>query len=420
MEEIKVKTGYLWIALGMWLIAAALTFQSSSMAMLLSDGITGLFLIGLGFSAIKSKCQRPLWEGVFLGFWLQLAPLVFWCPEALFYLNDTLVGALLIVLGFTANRVESKAKAASIPAGWSYNPSAWNHRIPTVALAFLCWFFARYMAAFQLGYIQHIWDPFFGDGTLHVITSKISKDFPLSDAGMGALCYTLEALLGWQGDEERWHKMPWLVLIFGILVVPVGIASITLIILQPVAVGAWCGWCLMTAACMLLMVVFTGGELVAVIQYLHRSYLSKKNIWRLFWKGSGSDREHITAVSASKQGKWGITIPWNLAVLALLGAWLMMSPQYFQYQKGILAIGNYIEGPLMIAVSVIACAEVFRSLRYLHLVLGLGLLVTVWFYPEPYSSPNWNNYAMGVLAILLCVPRGHVKEAYGSFTRCIF
>lgn len=34
--------------------------------------------------------------------------------------------------------------------------------------------------------------------------------------------------------------MPWMVAFFGILVVPLGIVSITLIILQALAVGAWC------------------------------------------------------------------------------------------------------------------------------------------------------------------------------------
>lgn len=39
--------------------------------------------------------------------------------------------------------------------------------------------------------------------------------------------------------------------VLGILVVPLGIASITLIIFQPVAVGAWCTPCLIAVVAML-------------------------------------------------------------------------------------------------------------------------------------------------------------------------
>jgi hypothetical protein len=276
------------------------------------------------------------------------------------------------------------------------------------------------MAAFQLGYIHEIWDPFFGNGTFQVITSKISESFPVSDAGMGALCYTLEALLGWQGDEERWHKMPWLVLSFGILVVPVGIASIILIILQPVAVGFWCGWCLVTAAAMLIMVVLTAGELLAVLQYLTRSVKSGKSLWHVFWKGSQGDREHIMINLSSKPAfGWGVTLPWNLLLLIFLGIWLMVSPYYFQSKAAYLAMGNYIEGPLITALAVIACAEVFRGIRYLHVLLGIGLIATAMLYPEPYASPNWNNYGMGLLTILLAIPKGKISESYGSWNKYI-
>lgn len=385
--------------------------------MLRSDVISGLVLIGLGSLSLNPLRSWSLWGIALVGLWLQLAPIFFWCPQVVFYLNDTLVGVILIALSFTAKET-SPSGSAMMPSGWSYNPSDWIHRIPTVGLAFMCWFFSRYMAAFQLGYIDHMWDPLFGDGTLRVITSTISKSFPVSDAGMGAICYTLEAILGWQGDEERWHKMPWLVLVFGILVVPVGIASITLIILQPVAVGAWCGWCLGTAAGMLLMIVLTGGELIAVLQFLRRSVKSGKGLWTTLWKGSQGSLGNL-GERAPSHGKWGVTLPWNLVLTTLCGVWLMSSPHFFN-AVGVLATGNYVEGPLLVAISIIAMAEVFRAFRYLHVLLGLGLIATAWMAPELSSSANLNNYVVGVLLILLALPKGKVNERYGNWNKLIF
>lgn len=421
MNQPRTKTALLIAALGLWLISVACTFKYNSQEMIYSDVISGLVLIFLGMCSLKPD---RLWSVVgagCVGFWLQFAPLVFWAPSEMIYLNDTLTGALVIALSFLFVRKTGAQDDLVLrnPLGWSYNPSAWNHRIPTVALAMLCWFFSRYMAAFQLGYIDQINDPVFKDGTLNVITSAISRSFPVSDAGMGALCYTLEALLGWQGDEQRWYKRPWLVLFFGVLVVPVGMASTTLIILQPVIVGSWCFWCLSTAALMLLMIVLTAGELVAVLQYLSQSRKSGKSLWNVFWKGGSADRESTPTLKSKGKEGWGITFPWNLVVTASLGAWLMMSPSV-THVLGEISTSDFIEGPLMIAVSIIAMAEVFRSLRYINFLLGISLLVTAWVQPEMSGFASWNNTVVGAAAILLCFRKGPIKERYGAWERFIF
>jgi hypothetical protein len=41
---------------------------------------------------------------------------------------------------------------------------------------------------------------------------------------------------------------------FGVMIIPVGIVSIVLVMLQPIAAGAWCFWCLLTAAATLVMI----------------------------------------------------------------------------------------------------------------------------------------------------------------------
>lgn len=277
------------------------------------------------------------------------------------------------------------------------------------------------MGAFQLGYIDHIWDPFFTDGTLHVITSKISKDFPVSDAGMGALCYTLESLLGWQGNSRRWAGMPWLVFAFGFLVIPVGIVSITLIILQPVVVGAWCSWCLATAAFMLIMIVLTAGELAAVLQLMNEVRKKGGSVWNVFWKGGRPDQDSTRIKPGSRpKGElhWGITLPWNLLVSAAIGIWLMASPSILT-THGALATNNYIEGPMIAAFSIIALAEAFRSVRFINILFGIGLVLAPWLASGTNLLSVWNNVLAGLFIIALSFRKGRISERYGAWQKLI-
>lgn len=412
MSTKKIPIALLVVALGLWLIALPLTFDYKMQNVGLSDILCGILLAVLGLLSLSPTRVWAGWAIGLIGLWLQIAPLVFWAPGSLMYINDTLIGAIAIVLCFQmAKKGEDQTTEAAIPNGWSYNPSAWCHRIPTASLALLCWFFSRYMAAYQLGYITQVWDPFFEGGTLHVITSKISKSFPVSDAGMGAVCYTLEFLLCWQGSSRRWLNMPWLSLVFGFLVIPVGIVSITLIILQPVIVGYWCSWCLATAACMLLMIVLTAGELAAVFQLLKEARSKKKSAWKVFWKGADASYASKPATLRNRPKNaiaWGFTLPCNLLVSAALGIWLMASPSVIGI-TGTVATSNFILGPMIAAVSIISLAEVFRTVRYLNLIFGLGLLIAPWLVADSQSIALCNNLVVAVLIIALAGIKGNTN-----------
>lgn len=418
MIEKHYRIPLLSSALGLWLIAFTLSFGFTGAPIDWSELISGLALISLGFSALHFRKSWPIWCVGIVGFWLQISPVLFWAPKAAIYINDTLTGAIAIVLPFFFVQ-EEELPTTSHPTGWSFNPSGWFPRILTVGLGMLCWFCARYMAAFQLGYIDQIWDPFFTDGTLSVITSQISRDFPVSDAGLGAFSYTLESLLGWQGCKHRFAKMPWLVLAFGILVIPVSVVSIVLIILQPVVVGAWCTWCLATAVFMLAMILLTGAELVAVLQYLHETRQKGGNVWQVFWKGGDLPK---TAVGVKPRDRragtqaWGFTLPPNLAVTALLGIWLMASPSILGITGGT-ATSNYILGPLVTTFSVIAFVEVFRSARFILIAFGAGLLLAPWLSGEPSAIGISNNLVVGAATIALSFRKGKIRERYGAFER---
>ncbi len=415
----KSRTAYLIIALGVWLIAAPLTFSSRIDGFGYSDLCSGLLLVILGALSIAERRVWSGWAVGIVGLWLQFAPLLFWAPSAWMYLNNTLIGSIAIVLCFQLAKEPVPAIDDEMPLGWSCAPSTWNYRIPTVGLAILCWFFSRYMAAFQLGYIDHIWDPFFKNGTLHVITSKISKDFPVSDAGLGAFSYSLEFLLGWQGSTRRFATMPWLVLFFGFLVIPVSVVSIMLIILQPVAVGAWCSWCLATAAVMLIMIVLTAGELAAALELMYDAKRRKDSLWQVFWKGEKIDPALVQHRKVEKREGLGITFPWNLLLSILIGIWLMVSPSHLNVVGG-LATSDYILGPLVIAFSVMSLAEVFRSLRFCNLLFGLGLLLAPLFTSHSSAAGIVNNLLFGALIIALAWRKGKITQRYGSWERLIF
>lgn len=396
-----MRIALLSAALGGWLIALPLTLGFQGHPVGISDLATGLLLIAFGVF-FPRFCVFV--TGI-AGVWLQMAPLVFWAPSAVMYFNDTLVGALAILLCFQRLKKEPAEGSRDRPSGWTYNPSALSHRIPTVTLAMLCWFFSRYMAMYQLGYIDQIWDPFFKDGTLNVITSTVSKKFPVSDAGMGAVCYTLEFLLGWQGGGRRWAKVPWLVLAFAFLVIPVGMVSITLIILQPVIVGVWCTWCLATAVLMLAMIVLTGGELAATVQHLNEVRKRGDSMWKALWKGARS----VEMAKSSRAGKTcsgEITFPLSLIFSIMLGIWLIVSTSLLN-TYGSLARCHYILGPVIVSFSVIAFSEVFRCLRRLNFLFGLVLVAYPWLDGTIDLVNMANSMTVGIALMILTPSKIH-------------
>ena len=356
----------------------ALGYRSA--ALQVSDAVSGALVIVL---AILSLSGRPWfkfwapWANSLVGVWLLFAPLVFWAPTAAVYTNDTLVGALVVVFAILAPGMPmapgmSMEPGPDVPPGWSYNPSSWPQRAPIIALALVGFFLSRQMTSFQLQYITSFTDPFFGIGTVRVLTSDVSRAFPIPDAGLGAVAYMVEFLMGFMGDKARWRTMPWMVTFFGILVVPLGVVSITLIILQPLAVGAWCTPCLIAAAAMLVMISLTLDEVVAMLQFLVQARREGQALWQVFWMGGTlrqtSEAAAVPAVTVRPDVVspgamvWGVSLPWNLLVSAALGLWLMFAPS----RAG--SVGrlptDHLVGALIVTAAVIALADVGRAVRF--------------------------------------------------------
>lgn len=172
------------------------------------------------------------------------------------------------------------------PPGWTYNPAAWSQRLPIVGAAVIGFFIAGYLALYQAGVFGSVWDPVFGGGSAVVLSSWVAegaeRSVGLSDAALGALGYLADAVAGLVGGTRRWRTMPWVVVLFGLLVGPLGAVSITLVILQPF-VGGWCFLCLVTAFISILMIGPAMDEVLASLQHLCAEGRAGRSVWWTFW-----------------------------------------------------------------------------------------------------------------------------------------
>lgn len=414
------------IVVGVWLVAGPSSFDYHSTALAVSDVGSGALIIAFALVTLTRRSAWAPWASTVVGIWLLFAPLVFEAPTADVYLNDTLVGILVIsfVLLMPGMPGMRMLPGPDVPPGWSYNPSTWPQRGVIIALALLNFVLSRYLTTYQLGYVHSIWDPFFSPGTSAVLTSEVSRSFPISDAGLGAVSYILEALMGFMGDRARWRTMPWMVSIFGILVVPVGIVSILLIMLQPVSVGQWCTVCLLTALSMLVMVALTLDEVVAMGAFLVRTRREGQSLWRVFWLGGtvtvgpGEDRRRRPDTLTPAATVWGTGAPWNLVASFAVGVWLLASPAILGI-SGAGADNTYIFGALAATIAMVAFAEVGRAARLLNVAVGAWLVALPWLVGGFDTTASWASAAAGVALVALSVPRGTIRETYGSFDRMI-
>ncbi|HXV64042.1 MAG TPA: vitamin K epoxide reductase family protein [Vicinamibacteria bacterium] len=191
------------------------------------------------------------------------------------------------------------------PAPWDYNPSAWDQRIPICVLAMVGFGIAFYMGMFQWGLVKSVWDPVFGEQTKKVLTSNVSHQmyawFRVPDAAFGALAYLGDAIFGLAGSTRRWQYRPWMVVIFGIDVIPLGIVSAILVVLQGTVVGNWCFLCLVTAVISLILVVLAYDEVWSCLLFLWRVWKRTRSA-RVLWSAfCGQPSEEAAAVALSRR-----------------------------------------------------------------------------------------------------------------------
>ncbi len=471
LEEVERTTGEhrewtLWApmanaALGLWLVASPMTLglfdpvsatlppalghelaepQIRNTWLGISEIISGLLIAVFSLMGMSARRRWMQWIVASLGLWVMFAPLVFWTTSAAAYGIDTLVGMLVVAFAVIippTPGISRRALAADDdrPLGWSYSPSSFTQRIPIVALAFVGLFVSRYLTAYQMGHVDGLWDPFFapGDasarnGSEAVVTSWVSKGFPIADAGLGAFAYALDILAGSIGDRRRWRTMPWMVFLFGLLVIPLGVVSVTFIIIQPPLIGALCTLCIIQAAVTVILIPYSVDEVLASAQYLWRAKRAGEPFWRTFWMGGPALSENQTpepdlARSPAEFLKdfvlGGVTFPWTLVASMGLGALLMATPLAFGTQAP-LYFSDHIAGCLVIMIAVTAMAEVVRPLRFLNVALGAWVVASPFLLDGGSTTATVANMGIGLALIGLGLPRGkRSDEHYGGWDRAI-
>ena len=440
------------ILLGFWMITAPLTFgtgapveaPSGGRELWLSDAArvaaarwsdiaAGVLLVIFGWRSLRPGRPVSLWICCGVGVWLTFAPVLLWSPNAFTYLNDTLVGVLVIALTILIPGMPSMIRfmkmGEATPPGWSYNPSSWAQRSILIALGFAGWLVSRYLAAYQLGFISTAWDPFFGEGSVRVLDSAMSMSLPISDAGLGTIAYTFEFLMGFMGSPARWRTMPWMVTLFGILVIPLGLIHIALVVSQPVVVGQWCTFCLLAAALMLPMIPLEVDEVIAMGQHLRAARRRGEGLWRVFWLGGQADgatadvRTPAIARAAGdpnavvRASLWGVSAPLSLVASIAVGLWIMASPDVLGF-AGLAADVAHLGGALAATVAAVAMSEPLRAGRLVNLPTGLALAGLPWFTDAP-AVALVSASLTGVAIAILALWRGPVREQYGAWQKLI-
>jgi nucleoside-diphosphate-sugar epimerase/uncharacterized membrane protein len=448
-------------ALGLWLVASPMTLglfdpvvveappalgheiaepQVRNAWLGVSEIVSGLLIAILALVGMVRRHQWVQWVTAALGVWVMFAPLVFWTTSAAAYGIDTLAGMLVVAFAVMippTPGIGSRALAADDdrPLGWSYSPSSFTQRIPIVALAFVGLFVSRYLAAYQMGHIDGLWDPFFGpggapvaNGSEAVVTSWVSKGFPIADAGLGAVAYGLDILAGAIGDRRRWRTMPWMVFLFGLLIIPLGVVSVSFIIIQPPLIGALCTLCIIQAAVTVVLIPYSVDEVLATVQYLWRATKVGQPFWRTFWKGGPALSEDQMPEPDLDRSAWellkdfatgGVNFPWTLVGSTLLGALLMVTPLLFGTDAP-LYFSDHVVGCLVIMIAVTAMGEVVRPVRFLNVALGVWIAVSPFVLGGGTAAGMTADLAIGLILIGLSLPRGtRSDEHYGGWDRAI-
>jgi hypothetical protein len=186
---------------------------------------------------------------------------------------------------------------------WNYNPSSWRQRVPICLLAAVAFLIAAYMGLYQWRLIEDVWDPVFGEQSRQVLDSDVSERmrrwFRIPDAALGALAYLGDLVFGLAGSTRRWQYRPWMVLLFGLDVIPLGIVSAVLVVMQGTVVGAWCFLCLVTAVISLLLVALAYDEVWSTLLYLRRVWRRTRKprvIWDVFWGRPSREADEVALV----------------------------------------------------------------------------------------------------------------------------
>lgn len=427
------------IALGFWILVQPVIVEVGEPALFWSEIALGAALMLFASLSLSWRMAWARWASAAVAAGIMAVPFLFWTSNPAAFLSDTLVGAFAFGLAVGTRPEPGPSMVAAmtgpdIPPGWSYNPSGWAQRLPIILFALIGLLVARYLSAYQLGQVSGVWDPFFPglpgepgkNGTEAVITSAVSKAFPIPDAALGGYTYALEIVTGIVGSRARWRTMPWLVLLFGLMIAPLGVVSIFFVIIQPIIIGTWATLTLIGAAAMLIQIPYSLDELLATIQFMRRRAKAGRPWLRVFLFGDTDEGDRVARedefdrpVGAVMRDMWsgGVNLPWNLALAGILATSLLFTRLTFG-ADGAMADADHVIGFLALTVISLAAAEVARALRFCLMPLGAAALATPFLF-EAGMVHSVANVVIGLSLIALSIRRGAVKGRYGGWDRFI-
>jgi len=286
-----------------------------------------------------------------------------------------------------------------------------------------------------------VWDPFFvgnpadpKNGTEEIVTSFVSQAWPVSDAAVGGYTYLLEIVTGIVGSRLRWRTMPWLVVLFGLMIAPLGITSISFIVIQPIVIGTWSTIALIGAAAVLIQIPYSLDELVATLQFLRRRKRAGRSLLRVFFFGDTDEMPKGLARQAQSETpddvfdqrpgvvvadmvSGGVGLSWGLGLALLLGLLLLFTRPLLGVD-GSVANAHHVIGALVLTVVSLAAAEVARTLRFVLVPLGAALLAVPLLWPAGAAAAVFAVFT-GLLLIGASLNRGTIRQRYGSWQRLI-
>jgi hypothetical protein len=281
--------------------------------------------------------------------------------------------------------------------------------------------------------VPGVWEPFFTgslddprNGTEEIITSSVSQAWPVSDAAVGAYTYMLEILTGVVGSTRRWRTMPWLVVLFGVMIAPLGVVSIVFVIIQPIVIGTWSTLALVAAVAVLVQIPYSLDELLASLQFVRRRMRAGQSAVHVFLFGDtdvGADEATASLELDRSAGSLlreavtgGVRLPWSLVVVAAIALSLLFTRLTLGVDGG-LANAHHLLGALVLTVVSVSAAEVARPARFLNVLLGAALIGVPFVYEAEPTTMLFTIAAGVAIAGLSVLRGGRLVGRYGAWTR---
>ena len=225
------------------------------------------------------------------------------------------------------------------------------------------------------------------------------------------------------GDKRRWRTMPWMVTFFGILVVPLGVVSITPQHSSCAACRRSAYACLIAAAMFDAISLTLDARVATLAKFLFLSCESGhknsecpgRQIPWIRWHARNTPEAAAVSVRADVVSPAAMVQRVTCVSGACSLAWRWDSgwirsrcPRSATWHR--LPASDHLVGALIVTAAVIALADVGRAARFINILFGALVIIAPWLLSGATASARWNDLIAGALVILLSFPRGKIGE----------